>query len=184
MAADEVKYDRHYRESAAACGEPFNEFVAFASEHGRAGVEVLDLGCGQGRDALMFGRRGCRVLGVDISAVGIQQLNQIADQESMDVRGVVGDLRAFEPGSTYDVVILDRVLHMLRSDGERSGVLSIAVTATRPGGVVLVADGPKHRTLIRGYFAGLGWEFVKDTKNHTFARRPGGRGPANARRGA
>lgn len=166
----EVKYDQYYRESDATCGDPFPAFAAFAEAH--PGVDVLDLGCGQGRDALVFARRGSRVLGVDLSAVGIAQLDAIAAAEGLDVTGVVADIATFEPPSDYDVVLLDRVLHMLVSDTARSAVLDIAIGATRPGGAVLVADGPKHRDLIRAAFRAPGWTLFKDTKNRTFARRP------------
>lgn len=39
----------------------------------------MDLGCGQGRDVLFLGRIGYRVIDVDISDVGIQQLNLAAN---------------------------------------------------------------------------------------------------------
>ena len=167
-----VKYDQHYRASDAACGDPFKEFVAFAQAHGGPGVQVLDLGCGQGRDALLFARAGCSVLGLDVSSVGVGQMRDAAQREGLDVRGVVGDLLSFEPTAEYDVVILDRVLHMLDSDALRVSVLTKAADATREGGFVLVADGPKHRELIRGGFVRRGWALVKATKNRTFARRP------------
>lgn len=36
--------------------------------------EVLDLGCGDGGDALWLARRGCHVTAVDISAVAVERL--------------------------------------------------------------------------------------------------------------
>ena len=37
-------------------------------------VSVLDLGCGQGRDALFIARRGHILLGVDAAQTGIKQI--------------------------------------------------------------------------------------------------------------
>lgn len=41
---------------------------------------MLDLGCGQGRDALLFARAGHRLLGVDVSSVGIEQMRATAGE--------------------------------------------------------------------------------------------------------
>ncbi len=169
-ARPEVKYDRHYRESAAACGEPFPEFAAVAAAHGGAGVSVLDIGCGQGRDALLFARTGCTVLGIDHSSVGIRQLQAVAAAEGLDLTAEVADMTTYRPTAQFDIVILDRVLHMLPDDRLRSAVLQAAMAAVRPGGRVLIADGPKHRALIRGHLEG--WSFFKDTRNRTFATSP------------
>lgn len=167
-----MEYDRYYLESDAACGEAFPEFVEFAEAHGGAGVHVLDMGCGQGRDALVFGRQGCRVLGIDISSIGVSQMNAVAAAEKLHVKGVMEDVCGYEPSRAYDIIILDRILHMLDSDEERQDVLDVVTEATKPGGFVLVADGPKHRAQIRGHFQSLGWGFDKDTRNRIFVQRP------------
>ncbi|MFT5683331.1 MAG: tellurite methyltransferase [Myxococcota bacterium] len=166
----EVKYDRHYRESPAACGAPFPELVVMAEKHGGAGVSVLDIGCGQGRDALLFARTGCTVVGVDHSAVGIAQLKATAKTEGLDLTAEVADMTTYQTRVRFDIVILDRVLHMLSDDAARSAVLQTAMTAVKPGGRILIADGPKHRALIRSHLTG--WILFKDTKNRTFAISP------------
>jgi len=70
-------------------------------------------------------------------------------------------------------VIIDRVLHMLAADDERTAVLDKAATATRGGGFFLIADGPKHRGVIRAFFTKCSgdWPLLKDTKNRLFARK-------------
>ena len=44
-------YEALYAEQAAVCGAPFSEYVQFFNDQA-PGKRVLDLGCGQGRDAL------------------------------------------------------------------------------------------------------------------------------------
>ena len=163
-----VEYNHHYLINPAACGEPFREFVKLADEH--PGLSVLDLGCGQGRDALLFARNGCTVHGVDISPVGIEQMLETAKKERLKVTGEVNDIENFETRKKFDVVILDRVLHMLGSDEDMLDVLEQACSMTKSGGWVLVADGPKNRALIKSAFDD-GWVIEKDAKNRTFARR-------------
>jgi hypothetical protein len=40
-----------------------------------------------------------------------------AAEEGLDIGGIAADIVHFEPDRIFDVVILDRVLHMLKNDG-------------------------------------------------------------------
>ena len=171
--ARQTKYERHYREGRGVCGEPFPELVAFFDTYERAEAHVLDLGCGQGRDALLAARRGHHVVGVDLSETGVAQMLEDAQVEGLDVEGVVGDIAEWEPARSFDVVILDRVLHLLGDDAERERVLERSCAHTRSSGHVLVADTPKQQGLVRGFFESKrpDWEVTLRRKGFLFARR-------------
>jgi 2-polyprenyl-3-methyl-5-hydroxy-6-metoxy-1,4-benzoquinol methylase len=166
-------YEKQYQKSRDVCGPPFREFVAFFERYEETRAEVLDLGCGQGRDALLLARMGHRVLGVDISKTGISQMLEDAEREDLDVRGVVADVVEYEPSGAYDVVILDRLLHLLKDDGARLAVLDKAGAAAKSGGFVLVADTPKHQVLIRSFFEdhSKDWVKTKDSKGFIFVQK-------------
>ncbi len=171
MSARRVKYDKHYADCDQACGEPFPEFVAFVGSLD-APASVLDLGCGQGRDALLFARAGHSVVGIDVSSVGIAQLRRVAEAEGLAVDARVADVLGFEADVPFDIVVLDRVLHMLASDDERRGVLAQACAATAPGGTLLVSEYPKQRQLLRDVFADQpDWTVLLDRKGFLFLRR-------------
>lgn len=165
----DVTYDKHYREDSAACGDPFTEFAAFCRD--ATPGSVLDLGCGQGRDALMFARAGHRVVGVDVSSVGIDQMLATARSEDLDVDGVVQDIRTYRPEMTFDIVILDRVLHMLDAD-DRRPMLASAMQAVSSGGHLLVAEGPKGMKPVREALETEGWTLLRATRNRLIASRP------------
>lgn len=165
-----VKYDQHYLEDPAACGKPFSEFEAFCRD-AEPGT-VLDLGCGQGRDALMFARAGHHVVGVDVSSVGIEQMLAAARREGLDVEGMVHDIVTYRPQQAFDVVVLDRVLHML-PEATRSTALANAMVAVAPGGHLLVAEGPKGMVPVRQAIDQRGWSLPKATRNRLIAWRPG-----------
>ncbi len=57
--------------------------------------------------------KGHRVVGVDISPNGIRDLKNAAAKESLAVDGVVADIATYTPGGMFDVVLVDRTLHML-----------------------------------------------------------------------
>ena len=118
-------------------------------------------------------RLGHHVLGVDISRTGIAQMLEEAEGEGLDVCGVVADVVEYEPSGDYDVVLLDRVLHMLKDDSERLAVLGKASAVTKSGGFILVADTPKHEQLIRSFFEGHSedWVKVRDKKGFIFVQK-------------
>lgn len=78
-------YEKLYQESPNVCGPPFPEFEAFFERYNKTQAKVLDLGCGQGRDALFIARMGHQVVGVDISKTGIAQMLEEAKQEGLEV---------------------------------------------------------------------------------------------------
>jgi len=167
-------YEKVYREQFDACGDPFPEFVRFFESLDGV-VDVLDLGCGQGRDALMAARMGHRVLGVDSSPTGIKQMLAAARDEGLAVEGVVADLTTYEPQGQCQVVIQDRVLHMFGSDDQRRSLLERAAAVTAAGGHILIADTPKNLPLIRAFFdrREAQWSLALKRKGYLFYRREG-----------
>ena len=166
-------YEKHYQESPNVCGPPFPEFVAFFERYNKTRAKVLDLGCGQGRDALFIARMGHQVVGVDISKTGITQMLEEAQREGLAVCGVVADVVGYQPSEKYDVIILDRVLHLLKEDSERRVVLEKASDVTKSGGFILIADTPKHRAQIRPFFerhSGC-WVKIRDKKGMIFVQK-------------
>jgi 2-polyprenyl-3-methyl-5-hydroxy-6-metoxy-1,4-benzoquinol methylase len=74
-------YDKYY-ETENLFGAPYPELLDFYANLPTKG-KLLDIGCGQGRDAIALARLDFDVKGLDNSAVGITPLNQIAKQEHL-----------------------------------------------------------------------------------------------------
>jgi len=167
-----TNYEKEYQKDGDVCGEPFEEIEVFFDQFEQRSVNVLDLGCGQGRDTLMVARKGHSVTGVDIAEIGVRQMVERAKAEGLDVTGLVADITEFEPSEEYDVVLLDRVLHMLNSDKVRKFVLETACSHTRVQGYVLVADTPANLAVIDDFFHTQdGWSTVFRRGNFRFAQR-------------
>lgn len=106
-----VAYDDYYKE-LNYFGNPYPGLIEFFLNYEPKGT-VLDLGCGQGRDSLSLGELGYKVLGVDHSTVGINQLNHEAQKRNIDVEGIVGNVYDFPISKDVNVVLLDSMLHFL-----------------------------------------------------------------------
>jgi 2-polyprenyl-3-methyl-5-hydroxy-6-metoxy-1,4-benzoquinol methylase len=130
-------YDKLYGETPDALGEPTQVFVDFFAGFKTLNARVLDVGCGQGRDALFIARLGHQVVGVDMSANGVRDLLVAAD--GMNVEAVVADVVSFVPDGLFDVVLIDRTLHML-TEVDRLAVLARLLDHVAMGGWVLIAD--------------------------------------------
>lgn len=165
-------YERVYQQQRHALGDPTVELVAFFEQYEKRNASVLDVGCGQGRDALFIARRGHRVTGVDVSETGIAQLREDARREGLPVEGYVTDLRNYAPQVAYDVVVIDRTLHMLPHD-TRLKLLQRLMRATLDGGHILIADQKSNLPSMKALFEidGNHWTILKYARGFLFVRK-------------
>jgi tellurite methyltransferase len=98
--------------TGSAFGKPSTEIVAFA-ETLPPNSSVLDLGCGEGRNALFLAGRGFEVTAVDISEQGISKLCSLACQRGLTVRAEVADMRSYQLDREFDLIISHGCLHLI-----------------------------------------------------------------------
>jgi tellurite methyltransferase len=104
---------------------------------------LVDLGSGEGRDVIYFGRRGYRALGVDISSVGVRKAEHRAARLGVNVRFQVGDLRTYRLRHRVDVVFSSGALNNLPRRIRASRFEHFKAN-TAPGGInAMNADVPK-----------------------------------------
>ncbi|WP_054812351.1 SAM-dependent methyltransferase [Nocardia arizonensis] len=102
---------------------------------------ALDLGCGEGADAIWLAARGWQVTAVDISATALGRTAAHAEQAGVRdrVRLAEHDLRHSFPDGEFDLVSAQFFHSPVAEADERSGVLRRAAAAVAPGGVLLIA---------------------------------------------
>ncbi|WP_432057170.1 class I SAM-dependent methyltransferase [Streptomyces sp. bgisy022] len=102
--------------------------------------DALDLGCGNGGDALWLAGRGWRVTAVDLSAVAVERLTERAARAGLGAQLTARrhDLGRSFPAGRFDLV----TAHYLHTPYglDRAAVLRRAAQALRPGGRLLVVD--------------------------------------------
>jgi 2-polyprenyl-3-methyl-5-hydroxy-6-metoxy-1,4-benzoquinol methylase len=110
-------YDKYYQ-TENLFGKPYSELIHFFEKQSSKG-KILDLGCGQGRNAIPLAEMGFEVIGIDNSKVGIQQLNEKAKKENLPLQGIVADIFKYEDYQEFDFILLDSMFHFTKNDKVR-----------------------------------------------------------------
>jgi SAM-dependent methyltransferase len=101
----------------------------------RPGARILDLGCGQGRHALVLARLGYRVTGLDRSTTLLSRAREEARGVAGEVAWVLGDMRCLPFGQGFDACLsLFTSFGYLDDEDENEEVLHQVHGALRPGG--------------------------------------------------
>lgn len=135
-SAEEFWDDRYGESEQIWSGDPNTVLVRETS--GLTPGRALDLGCGEGADAIWLARRGWRVTAVDISRVALDRAGRHAAEADVADRidWQQADLATFFPGGIFDLVSA-QFLHS-RGGLPREEILRTAASAVAPGGVLLV----------------------------------------------
>src|SRR5690348_35362 len=113
-------------------GRPNGRLVAevVAVNSGRA----LDVGCGEGADAIWLARRGWTVTAIDVSDVAVSRAREVADREGVAVEWIGGDaLRTSFPSRSFDLVSLQYPA-LPKATGDAA--VRALLDAVRPGGIL------------------------------------------------
>ncbi|WP_367138403.1 class I SAM-dependent methyltransferase [Saccharothrix sp. HUAS TT1] len=146
METAEEYWETFYRDRGQVWTGKVNELLAREVAHLAPGA-ALDLGCGEGGDALWLAGRGWRVTAVDVSATamarGAAQAAEAGLADRIDWQR--HDLGSSFPSGEFDLVSAQFLHSTVAPEGEREGILARAAKAVAPGGVLLVvghAAGP------------------------------------------
>lgn len=112
-----------------------NGSLAVELEHVAPG-RILDIGCGEGADAIWLAQRGWEVTAVDISSLAIERARRAGDDAGVSIDWQCADVLTTPPApGRYDVVTIQYPA-LLREAGEVA--IRRLLDAVRPGGAFLV----------------------------------------------
>ena len=129
-------WDQRYSAAGFAYGSQPNEFLAAHVDAIPPGP-VLDLGCGEGRNAVFLAERGYTVTAVDQSAAGLRKAERLASERGVSITTVQADLGefVFRPGHWAGIVSI--FCHLPRAL-RRSLYPSVVQGLRQPDGVLLM----------------------------------------------
>ncbi len=76
-------------------------------------LKLLDIGCGEGKDAVFFARCGYDVSAFDLSVAGIEKVKRLAADANVTVNAFTADIENYRLDCNYDILYSSGVLHYL-----------------------------------------------------------------------
>ncbi|MDQ4048554.1 MAG: class I SAM-dependent methyltransferase [Actinomycetota bacterium] len=123
-------WDRRYRDVERLWPQEANaQLVAFAA--GLPPGRALDIGAGEGRNAVWLAKSGWRVTALDVSEVGLERAAKRAAEEGVELECVLGDWREHVPAHPIDLAVIS---FMHPPPDERAAMFERARAALTPGG--------------------------------------------------
>jgi len=98
------------------------------------GMKLLDIGCGEGRNAVFFASMGFEVTAFDLAPEGIRKTEILAERAGVSVRTFVADMREYRIQDTFHVIFSTGVLQYLPHD-VRKTVIDGYRDHTEKGGI-------------------------------------------------
>ena len=82
----------------------------------RRGMKILDIGCGEGKDAVYMAKKGYTVTAFDLTASGIAKTHQLAEEMGVKINAYVDDINTFETEERFDIIYSSGTLQYLFPD--------------------------------------------------------------------
>lgn len=123
-------WDKMYGRTVYIYGKAPSKFLAENYRVIRPGSSVLDMGIGEGRNAVFLAKKGYNVTGIDISSVAIKKAHLLAKEQGVRIKTVVGDLSKYKVrAESYDAILcfyyVDRT------------IIKKMISWLKPGGILI-----------------------------------------------
>jgi SAM-dependent methyltransferase len=125
-----TQWDQRYSRPTFIYGKSPVEFLAENYHYIPFEATVLDMGMGEGRNAVFLAQKGYKVTGVDLSSVAVKKSYLLAQEFGVKIKGVVASLKDYKiPPESFDAIVCFYYV-------DRSLVEKIK-TWLKPGGILI-----------------------------------------------
>lgn len=131
---DSAQWDKRYSTSELIWTGHANQFVEAHLATLSPGT-AIDVGAGEGRNAVWLAARGWTVTAVDFSQVGLDKAAALAAEHGVQIDLVCADATTWAPPAAVDLVMLS---YLQLDEPERLAVLRHGSTWLNPGGTLFV----------------------------------------------
>jgi uncharacterized OsmC-like protein len=128
-------WDERYRGAPSLWTERPNQLLVEEVSGLKPG-RALDLGAGEGRNAVWLAKQGWDVTAVDFSRVALERGQAVAQRTGVQIEWEQADLTEYTPAAeAFELVV---ILYLHLPPAARRRVLNQAVNALRPGGRLVI----------------------------------------------
>lgn len=125
-----AQWDEKYSRPTFIFGKSPVQFLAENYQYIPYEGTVLDMGMGEGRNAVFLAQKGYKVTGVDISSVAVKKAYLLAQEFGVKIKGVVASMHDYKiPPNSFDAIVCFYYV-------DRSLVEKIK-TWLKPGGILI-----------------------------------------------
>jgi tellurite methyltransferase len=97
-------------------------------------LRLLDVGCGEGRNAIFFARNGYNVTAFDLSHKGVEKTNALAKRVGVKIDVFEADILQFRLQETYDIIFSTGTFHYIPVE-LRNEIMANYMGHTSPSGL-------------------------------------------------
>lgn len=124
------QWDAKYSRPTFVFGKSPAQFLAENYQYIPYEGSVLDMGMGEGRNAVFLAQKGYKVTGVDISSVAVKKAYLLSQEFGVKIKGVVASLKDYKIApNSYDAIICFYYVDKSLLDNIKSWL--------RPGGILI-----------------------------------------------
>ena len=121
MSSIRTNYERWYEGDGYYWGtEPakfLDELIALCPPSGDK--KVLDIGCGEGKDAVYMAAKGYAVTAFDLTENGIRKTLLLARDRGVDIKAYVDDINTFETDDQFDIIYSSGTIQYLFEENKK-----------------------------------------------------------------
>jgi 2-polyprenyl-3-methyl-5-hydroxy-6-metoxy-1,4-benzoquinol methylase len=129
-------WDDRYGESGYAYGTVPNQFLTQQQQRLKPGMKTLVVGDGEGRNGVWLATRGLDVLSIDLSPVGLEKAQALANQHQVQIQTRCADLTTWDwLVAEYDLVVS---IYLHFSPEVRQRMHRSMLKALKPGGLLIL----------------------------------------------
>ena len=81
--------------------------------------KVLDIGCGEGKDAVYMASKGYKVTAFDLTENGIRKTIRLAKENGVEINAYVDDINTFETDEQFDIVYSTGTIQYLFDENKK-----------------------------------------------------------------
>ncbi len=113
-----TQYEKFYDQEAYYWGLEPADFLdkLIALKTPSKELKVLDIGCGEGKDAVYMAEKGFHVTAFDITESGIRKTKKLAEERGVEINAFIADINDFELDEKFDIIYSTGTIQYLREE--------------------------------------------------------------------